>query len=68
MTLTMLQATPKCWLVRYVTANTWVEVAVWLTSKSGLRGWRWENTAKGRGKGFGRRFITPVLGFAFWVS
>jgi len=66
--LTLLQATPKCWLIRFVSSNRWLELAAWSTSKSGLKKWRWENHAKGRGKAWGRRLITPVLGVALWVE
>ena len=68
MTISILQVTAKCALVRYVSSSTWVEIATWLTSKSSLKGWQFQNTAKGRGRGWGRRLITPVLGFAVWVS
>ena len=63
----MLQVTPKCWLVRYVSAARWWEIATWGTGASALKGWAWQNTAKGRG-GWGRRLITPVRGFAVWFS
>ena len=66
--LTMLQATTKCWLIRYVSANKWFEVAIWSTRKSALKGWSWQNTAKGRGREWGRRLITPALGFAVWLG
>lgn len=68
MTLTMIQFTPKCWIVRYVSNNKWWEIAAWQTKKSGLSGWQWQNTAQGRGTGWGRRLITPRVGLAVWIG
>lgn len=68
MTLSMIQFTPKCWILRYVSSTRWWELATWSTAKSAMKGWRYENTAKGRGRGWGRRLITPALGFAIWIG
>jgi len=48
-----------------VSARTWVEVAVWRTTTSAMKGYSWTRT---KDVSFGRRLITPWIGAAVCLN
>lgn len=61
--LLSLKFTRKIWTAMCVTQRMWLELSVWRTSMSSLKGWQWNWKPSG-----GFTAVTPVVGVGVCTS